>query len=402
MAARRIDERVVADIWERQAFDRSALATLGLTVLFRGLPSDAGGPDYQEAVLAQDGRIVISGDIEFHVAASDWYAHGHHRDPNYESVVLHVAWEGGEETRTPSGRVVPTLVLDACRLSGIPAQVGLPRLVHPCVAAYAALTPAEMSDTIRHGGFVRFQRRAAQFAADLSTTSPDQVIYTAILEALGYASNRPVFHALAEAAPYPWLMSLPAEVREGALLEAAGFGTGQFAAPVRLPAGSWRLSRLRPANHPITRLAGMGVLLQRFSPSLADALELRLLDARPNSREAVELITVRNGRQSPIGAGRATEILASAVLPSLAALRPERPEPPAMFAVLPAPPSNRWTRKMTALMEDAGHSCRVARAPEHQGLHWLYHSHCRYERRTGCPVCGSPSHTSRSTGTDAP
>lgn len=384
-----VDERTVADIWERQAFDRSALAALGLAVLFRGLPSDAGGPDYQEVVLARDGRSVITGDVEFHVTVSDWYAHGHHRDPHYESVVLHVAWQGTGETRTLSGRVVPTLVLREAMPSGVPVQLGLARVTHPCVAAYAALPPEELSSRVQAAGLERFHQRAAQFAADLTGVSPDQVIYTAILEALGYASNRSVFRALAEAAPYAWLASLPPEERGVALLTAAGFVTGGAPVPARLPADAWRLTRLRPANHPARRLAGMSALLQRFGHSPSGALEDRLLDRACSPRDAIDFLSVRENGSSPIGAGRATEILASAVLPFLAALHPGDGRPEELYRGLPAPPSNRWTRAMIALIGNAGHTFKVSRAPEHQGLHWLYHTHCRYERRRGCPLCGS-------------
>lgn len=387
---RQIDERVVADLWERQAFDPSPLSAVGLTVLFRGLPSDAGGPDYQDAVLSRQGRSLLTGDIEFHVSVSDWYAHGHHRDPHYESVVLHVVWEKStEETRTVSGRVVPTVSLKGAVAPAIPIQLGTSALGHPCVAAYAALSPEELTAAIRRAALDRFRDRAAQLGSDLETLSPNQIVYTAILEALGYASNRPVFRALADAAPYEWIMSLAPEVRRQALLEAAGLGSGIHSPPARVRPDSWRLSRLRPANHPALRLAGMSALLNRLSPSLSEALTVRLLDARPSARQAIDVLLVRDTDQSTIGAGRAGEILVSAVLPFLAGLWPERPEPENLYVALPSPPSTRWTRKMVGLMAESGHTCRVPRAVDHQGLHRLYHSHCRYERRNGCPICGA-------------
>jgi hypothetical protein len=392
-----MDERMVADVWERQAFDRSALAGLGLTVLFRGLPSDAGGPDYQEAVLARDGRSIINGDIEFHVTASDWYAHGHHRDPHYDSVVLHVVWEGGPETITSSGRCVPTLVLRGSATIVTPLQLGLPPLEHPCVAAYAGLSPNMLQANVRAAGTARFHDRASRFAADLTTCEADQVIYTAILEALGYASNRSVFRALADAAPYSWIMSLPPHRRRDALLHAAGFERARdVVPPVRLQPDAWRLSRLRPANHPVLRLTGMAVLLERFGPSMCASLDRHLLEDAPMPRAAVDLMTVRAGATHPIGSGRATEILASAVLPFLAAFRPDDLRAEELFAVLPAPPSNRWTRAMLALLAEADRTIRVRSAPEHQGLHWLYHNHCRYERRATCPICGA--HRTGATG----
>jgi hypothetical protein len=137
------------------------------------------------------------------------------------------------------------------------------------------------------------------------------------------------------------------------------------------------------------RLAGMAALLERLRPSLTESLAQTVLGA-DNPREAIRVLTVRGADGSPIGEGRATEMLASAVLPLLAACFPDDRRPEQLYASLPAPPANRWTRKMTALLGEAGHGLRPLRAPEHQGLHWLYHVHCRYERRAGCPVCSLP------------
>lgn len=386
MSAPRMEERVVADIWERQAFDPAALRALGLTVLFRGLPSDAGGPDYQDAVLARHGRELLTGDIEFHVSPADWYAHGHHVDPHYESVVLHVVWQAGEETQTASGRVVPTLVLRDWVHVPLPLQLEMGPVTHPCVSAFAAVEKAELARTIRAAGIERFRQRTGHFSADLNSVSPDQVAYTAILEALGYASNRSAFRALAEAAPYAWLMSLPAPVREAALPEAAGLATSAVPVPARFAPDSWRLSRLRPANHPVVRLQGAAAILNRFAPSLLEGLAEAVLGAQ-STRDAVSALSVRTAGTSPIGSGRATEILASAILPVLAAVAPEDDRPEKLYLALPAPPRNRWTRTMTSLIESSGHRPALSRAPDHQGLHWLYHTHCRYERRKGCPVC---------------
>jgi hypothetical protein len=59
MAQTAIDEALVVQIWERQAFDCAALAALGLHVVFRGVPSDAGGPDYQDVVFTSPGMGML-------------------------------------------------------------------------------------------------------------------------------------------------------------------------------------------------------------------------------------------------------------------------------------------------------------------------------------------------------
>ena len=60
-------------------------------VLHPGRPTNDCGPDFRDALIAINGGRPLQGDVELHVNARDWRAHGHHRDPNYDRVILHVA-----------------------------------------------------------------------------------------------------------------------------------------------------------------------------------------------------------------------------------------------------------------------------------------------------------------------
>jgi len=63
-----------------------------LRVIYPGKNSDAPGSDFQDAVIAVN-RQTFKGNIELHVKSSDWHKHGHDRNPAYNGVVLHVAWQ---------------------------------------------------------------------------------------------------------------------------------------------------------------------------------------------------------------------------------------------------------------------------------------------------------------------
>jgi hypothetical protein len=234
----------------------------------------------------------------------------------------------------------------------------------------------------------RFHRRAAVFSADLSAESPDQTAYRALLEGLGYASNRSVFRLLADAVPYGWLMDVPLHRRGAVLLDAAGLGPQATPSPpAHVPREAWRLSRLRPANHPALRLRGLALLLERFQPSLADAL-VRLVHATERPSELRARLVARDG-DTCIGPGRGDELAVSVVLPLVSALEDPADSAERLFLRYPSPPFNRWTRFMLDLAREAGHDgLRVRHADDHQGLHHLYHGHCRRGVSAGCPLCG--------------
>ena len=125
------------------------------------------GPDVREATLRSEHGVPLTGDVEVHLRASDFVAHGHAIDPAYDCVILHLVWEddrgvlAGTPTPLPSGTLVPTVAVSPA-LGGDPAQ--LRRLVgrgpsgaEPCASPKVV---GELSDVIRSEG----RRRAAERA----------------------------------------------------------------------------------------------------------------------------------------------------------------------------------------------------------------------------------------------
>ena len=86
-----MNERMLCRIWQAQRFSRPLVGAKGeaVEIVYRGYCQAGAGPDFQEALLAFSGELR-SGDVEVHVRASDWWSHGHHRNPRYDGVILHV------------------------------------------------------------------------------------------------------------------------------------------------------------------------------------------------------------------------------------------------------------------------------------------------------------------------
>jgi len=378
----------VARAWERQAFPKTRLQNLGLHVIFRGVPSDAGGPDYQDAILARRDGKVLFGDIEFHTRASDWIRHGHHCDHRYNNVKLHVVWRDDNcATLTANGEGIPILEVHTSDAPGeyLFQQPALTE--HPCVARFEKFGTGEIVSAINRAGLARFDEKKEIFEADISALGTSQAAYRSIFGSLGFASNRSNFEALAEVAPYAWLRCVPRDSWRDVLLNAAGLGPMvREAPPARLKLEDWRLARIRPANHPARRISAIATLLAGMDGDLGTTLaEWVANSSHPHLLRQRLMVACADG--GAIGAGRADEIAVSVVLPFVAALDTNDETPRQLFTRYPSPPANRWTRLMLSMLADAGHHLTARRAIEHQGLHGLYHSHCRYERRALCHVC---------------
>ncbi|KAA0230775.1 DUF2851 family protein [bacterium] len=105
-----------------------------LKIIFPGIPAGGSGPDYREAIIEIGGDLV-RGDVELHLRAESWRAHGHHLDPAYAAVVLHVVAEnpgGACATLHATRRSIPILVMPSA-----PGAVFPPPFTPPCALASA-------------------------------------------------------------------------------------------------------------------------------------------------------------------------------------------------------------------------------------------------------------------------
>jgi len=107
-------ERLLQFIWQFQYFNKKELETAAgesIVIVHPGSFNRHQGPDFLEAKIRIAGTLWI-GNVELHVKAADWIKHAHHRDPNYENVILHVVWEGDEKDKSGEDIAgMPTLIL---------------------------------------------------------------------------------------------------------------------------------------------------------------------------------------------------------------------------------------------------------------------------------------------------
>ena len=253
-------ELALQHIWRDGLLDCTRLATADgrpVEVLHPGTWNRLGGPDFLGAVLMIGGSKHV-GDVEVHIHAADWQAHGHAADPAYATVILHLVLfpePVGAVTRGYAGNAIPIAAL----LDLIPEDLesyaaafaletlgGQSRARDP--AALRALAREDQEAVLRVSALRRWQRKVADSRVRIARLGWDDACHTAALEILGYSQNRLAMHRLAGEWPLERWRSEPPRVAD--LLASQ--------------AGRWSRQGCRPANSP-------GLRLRQYSQWLSSA-----------------------------------------------------------------------------------------------------------------------------------
>ncbi len=99
--------------WEFNLFSMHNLQSSlseGIEIVKNGIKNLNSGPDFLNAQIKIDNQFWV-GNVEIHLKSSDWYAHNHETDVNYDAVILHVVWEHDSEVYMKNNKPLPTLVL---------------------------------------------------------------------------------------------------------------------------------------------------------------------------------------------------------------------------------------------------------------------------------------------------
>ena len=301
----RVPEKVIRCIWNDQLFCTPSLKTKDdqdLEIIYPGYWNFGKGPDFTNATIKVNGK-VCKGDVELHVYATDWKAHGHSQNPDFDKVILHVyMWQGrGKESRPQTkhqdapfqfeikdyltkGIIDLNNELDFDNYPALnSSNVGL------CHQPLAQLSEEKLTHLLNAAGEARVHTKMERFHDSVIVEGYEQTFYRGVAEALGYPENKQPFRALADSLPLTVLKSLvPAKCRKeekvlhyqallfgvsGLMNESnknkAGFRKLQpkwKSYKDRVPSlnkEAWSFRSIRPANYPYRRLAGLAHLLVR-------------------------------------------------------------------------------------------------------------------------------------------
>ena len=301
----RVPEKVIRCIWNDQLFCTPSLKTRegqNLEIVYPGYWNFGKGPDFTSATIKVNGK-TYEGDVELHVYATDWNAHGHSRNPDFDNVILHVyMWQGrGKEPRGKRQdlpfqfEIKDYLTKGILDLNDELDFENYPVLNHCnfglCHQPLAELSQEKLTQLLNAAGEARVFTKMERFHDSIIIEGYEQTFYRGVAEALGYPENKQPFQVLADTLPLSELTSLvPAKVSKNekvlhyqALLfgisglmdknaeKKAGF---RKLLPIwkayreRVPGSpltkkDWCFRAIRPANYPYRRIAALAHLIVR-------------------------------------------------------------------------------------------------------------------------------------------
>lgn len=398
-------------------------------VVYHGVWSHGYGPDFKGAMIDFGDGHLITGDIELHHHASDWVRHGHNLDASYNEVVLHVvSIDDLPETRCINGRIVPTAILRVPDAALFAIDKRLPHLWNElggsvCAAELSVSNPELIRHVLHQLGDDRLRNKAVAYESEILEHGEYDVFMRALFEAFGYSRNKGPMRHLAELVirydlsnreylaendgPSPWLVGVllgmggflpltPADAHAAGILpedqyrierawrqSAAGFAD-EF-----VPATSWELARVRPANHPAYRIMQLATLIARTRGFVLDQL-IDVVDSEQSPVAWLQETTARPWHPG-IGAGRATAIVASVLLPVLlarASIQGDAALEDRVMSTWAMLPRAEWTQPARRALTQVtgGPTIRNLGERGHQGLLHLDRALCAPRKCNQCPI----------------
>lgn len=300
-------EALLHYIWQYRLgqISTSGEGQLPLEVLDPGEHNLDAGPDFFNAKVRL-GDIVWAGCVEIHQRSSQWRKHGHHQDPAYNAVILHVVEVDDEPTYTEQGSQVMTATISipsGLRERASYLTCGAPQLA--CSPLGTRLPQELITSELKRLYHERLHNKAEQILRLWQETQDwYETLYITLARSMGMGLNGEAMERLARSLPLRslrkqgnrpdqvealllgqagLLSSLPEGVYRKHLEGEYAFLKKKYELPEALPYDVWRRMRTRPYSFPVRRLVQLSCLLCSESFSVDSLL-------RADNRVALEAL----------------------------------------------------------------------------------------------------------------
>ncbi len=275
-----IKEDFLQYIWNYRLFNSEYLYYLEekIEVIETGQLNISSGPDFFNSKI-KIGNTIWVGNVEIHVKSSDWFRHGHHKDPAYENVILHMVYENDEQVFRNNGEEIPTASLTFNpEIHKKYNALTINTEMKECYPYIVKMEKVVYQDWLGKLEFFRLERKTKEVEVMLKNNHFhwDSVLYEMMAMAFGMKLNAEPFRLLSQSVPLNFV--LKNRDKPGTLFSAfygkAGFLNSKnpffkddkklrieySAIKLLLPGSSvealaWKKMRARPAGFPELRIA---------------------------------------------------------------------------------------------------------------------------------------------------
>lgn len=273
-----------------------------ITVISPGTYNRDAGPDFFNARIIT-GDTVWAGNVEVHIASSHFEAHGHHSDPAYNNVILHIVAINDRNVFNSRGEELLTVELqfDNSLYEKYESLVNNPCTI-ACEDEIGVVDKMLIRQWLSCLAIERLEQKTGHILKMLEETGNDwdEVFYRMLCRYFGFRVNTEPFEMLASSLPFKIIRKHSDNIFQ---IEALLFGAsgmldeGLFQDALSddyyknllkeyrilsakysiqsLHGWLWKFSRLRPVNFPTIRLSQLARML-----SVSGGIFSRVLDTR--------------------------------------------------------------------------------------------------------------------------
>ncbi len=275
-------------IWQYGLYRQNSLVTdsnLHVHVVHPGLLNQDAGPDFKEARI-KIGQAEWIGHVEIHMQASDWYAHKHQFDKNYDQVILHVVQKQNSEVYTTTGQHIPTIELSYDpRYYQTYKGLSQALVQLPCYEAWKALPSIQVEEAIAAMGVEGLQYKIDTMTNRLNENRGGlrNLVLQTLFRGFSFGKNQENYQRVAQSIDHKLVdrhrhnlfqleslffgqsRLIPAN-NDDVYSKAIRYEYQYLASKYELTIDSliqWEIKKTRPGNHPCIRLAQLAAWLQQ-------------------------------------------------------------------------------------------------------------------------------------------
>jgi len=312
-------EKLLHWIWQKRRFNFRNLKTIdGQEVWLHntGKLNKSDGPDFLSAEVSI-GNLRWFGNIELHWSLSDWKAHSHHTDPNYDNVILHVVFNSTEshscrrdETQIPTLCLAP--FLSQPLQSFLEQYQSKPEL--PCAGQLTFISEKAFAQQLKKAHKEYFEQKVNDLLAFYDASLPPsrawiKMFITGLFDGLGISHNRHQMRVLANILYKENIKSLSKNAFRIRALKRSGIDE-EYKDNTQ-ESIHWNHKGCRPGNHPRLRIQqGAELFLQIHRRPFEQWLQT-------NPKELWKILLDEIQTKPGIGQERGSILFGTVFLPSM-------------------------------------------------------------------------------------